>query len=51
MIKYVYCIRKRADLTDAEFHTLLAKNHATFIRGLAKTASEEIFQSHKIDTY
>jgi len=21
MIKYVYCLRKRADLTDEEFHT------------------------------
>lgn len=35
MSKYVYCLRKRADLTDEEFYTYWKKNHATFIRGLA----------------
>jgi len=51
MIKYVYCIRKRADLTDAEFHTYWKENHATFIRGLAKTLkAKKYIQSHKLDT-
>jgi len=26
MIKYVYCLRKRADLTDEEFHTYWKEN-------------------------
>jgi uncharacterized protein (TIGR02118 family) len=51
MIKYVYCIRKRADLTDEEFHTYWKENHATFIRGLAKTLkAKKYIQSHKLDT-
>jgi len=35
MIKYVYCLRKRADLTDEVSYLLERK--PTFIRGLAKT--------------
>jgi hypothetical protein len=51
MIKYVYCIRKRADLTDEELHTYWKENHATFIRGLAKTLkAKKYVQSHKLDT-
>jgi hypothetical protein len=37
MIKFVYCIRKRADLSDAEFSTFWRDTHGTFIRGLAQT--------------
>lgn len=51
MIKYVYCIRKRADLTDAEFHTYWKENHATFIRGMAETLkAKKYVQSHRLDT-
>jgi len=51
MIKYVYCLAKRADLTDEEFHTYWKENHATFIRGLAKTLrAKKYIQSHKPDT-
>jgi len=50
MIKYVYCLRKRADLTDEEFHTYWKEN-ATFIRGLAKLCGRKKYiQSHKLDT-
>ena len=51
MIKYVYCIRKRADLSDEEFHTYWKENHATFIRSLAKVLrAKKYIQSHKMET-
>lgn len=51
MIKYVYCIRKRADLTDEEFHTYWRENPGTFIRSLAKTLrATKYIQSHTVNT-
>lgn len=37
MIKFVYCIRKKADLTDEEFRNFWRNTHGPFIRSLAKT--------------
>ncbi|WP_287131188.1 EthD domain-containing protein [Candidatus Cyanaurora vandensis] len=51
MIKYVYCIRKRADLTDEEFHTYWREDHAMLIRGLAQALrAKKYVQSHKLAT-
>lgn len=37
MIKFVYCIAKRADISDAEFSRIWRDVHGPFIRGLAST--------------
>ncbi len=37
MIKFVYCLRKRADLTDEEFRNFWRDTHGPFIRSIAKT--------------
>jgi len=51
MIKFVYCIRKRASLTDEEFHTYWREKHGSFIRSIAKTLNAtKYIQSHTIDT-
>lgn len=51
MIKYVYCIRKRADMTDEEFHTYWREKHGAFIRSLAKALrAKKYIQSHTMNT-
>lgn len=51
MIKYVYCIRKRADLTDEEFQTYWREKHGSFIRSIAKTlGAKKYIQSHTMNT-
>jgi uncharacterized protein (TIGR02118 family) len=51
MIKFVYCIRKRADLSDEEFHTFWRDVHGPFIRGLAQTlGATKYIQSHTLNT-
>lgn len=51
MIKFVYCICKRANLSNEEFQTYWRENHGTFIRSLAKTIrAKKYIQSHKMDT-
>lgn len=51
MIKFVYCIRKRADLTDEEFHAYWREKHGAFIRTLTKTLrAKKYIQSHTINT-
>lgn len=51
MIKFVYCIRKRADLSDEEFRTYWREQHGTFIRSLAKTIrAKKYIQSHTLNT-
>lgn len=51
MIKFVYCIRKRIDLTDEEFRTCWREQHGTFIRSLAKTIrAKKYIQSHTMNT-
>lgn len=51
MIKFVYCIRKRAGLTDEEFHTYWREKHGAFIRSLAKVIrAKKYIQSHTLNT-
>jgi uncharacterized protein (TIGR02118 family) len=51
MIKFVYCIRKRADLTDEAFHRFWRDTHGPFIRDLAKTLrATKYIQSHTLNT-
>ena len=51
MIKFVYCIRKRADLSNEEFHNFWCDVHGPFIRNLAQTLkATRYIQSHTIDT-
>ncbi len=51
MIKFMYCIRKRADLTNEEFHTYWREKHGAFIRSLAKAIrARKYIQSHTLDT-
>ncbi|MBD0333892.1 MAG: EthD domain-containing protein [Cyanobacteria bacterium Co-bin13] len=51
MIKFVYCICKRPDLSDAEFRTYWREKHGAFIRSLAQTIrAKKYIQSHKMDT-
>lgn len=51
MIKFVYCIRKRADLTNEEFRSFWKDRHGPFIRDLAKMLrAKKYIQSHTLDT-
>lgn len=51
MLKFVYCIRKRSDLTDEEFRTYWREKHGAFIRSLAKTIrAKKYIQSHTMNT-
>lgn len=47
----MYCIRKRADLTNEEFHTYWREKHSAFIRSLATAIrATKYIQSHTLDT-
>lgn len=51
MLKFVYCLRKRADLSETEFHAYWQEKHGSFIRSIAKTLkAEKYIQSHTLDT-
>jgi uncharacterized protein (TIGR02118 family) len=51
MIKFVYCIRKRADLTDEEFRNFWRDTHGPFIRSIAKTlGATKYIQSYTLNT-
>lgn len=51
MIKLMFCVRKRADLSDEEFRTFWKDKHGPFIRSLAKTIrAKKYIQSHTINT-
>lgn len=51
MLKYVYCIRKRADLSNEEFHTYWRGKHSELIRSLAKAIrGKKYIQSHTMNT-
>ncbi|MBD2258429.1 EthD domain-containing protein [Pseudanabaena sp. FACHB-2040] len=51
MIKFVYCICKRSDLSDAEFRTYWRETHGALIRSLAQTIrAKKYIQSHRLDT-
>ncbi len=49
MIKLVYCIRKRADISEAEFHRYWLEEHAARVRGHAKAlGADRYVQSHTV---
>lgn len=51
MIKFMYCIRKRVDLTNEEFHTYWREKHGAFIRSLAKAIrATKYIQCHTMNT-
>ena len=51
MIKFVYCICKRVDLSNEEFRTFWKDKHGPYIRSLAKTLrAKKYVQSHTVDT-
>jgi hypothetical protein len=49
MIKLVYVIRKRADVSEKEFHEYWLKSHGPLVRGFAKAMhAVKYVQSHTI---
>jgi hypothetical protein len=51
MIKLVYCIRKRADISEAEFHRYWLEEHGPRVRGHADAmGAMRYVQSHTLDT-
>jgi hypothetical protein len=51
MIKLVYCIRKRADVSVEEFHRYWLEDHGPRVRGHAKAlGASRYVQSHTIDS-
>ncbi len=51
MVKLVFCIRKRPDMTDAEFHEYWRERHGSRIRGIAeRLLATRYIQSHRIET-
>ena len=50
MIKLVYCIRKRADISSEAFHKHWSEKHAPLVRSLAgATQAQKYIQSHTIE--
>jgi hypothetical protein len=51
MIKLVYCIRKRSDISQAEFHRYWLEEHGPRVRGHAKAlGADRYVQSHTMDS-
>ena len=51
MIKLTYAIRKRADLSDAEFHRYWKEEHTKLVKSLAEIIrAKRYVQSHLLDT-
>ena len=49
MIKLVYCLRKRADVSDAEFHKYWLESHGPLVRGFAQAIrAKKYIQSHTV---
>jgi uncharacterized protein (TIGR02118 family) len=49
VIKLVYCIRKRADVSEAEFHRYWLEEHGPRVRGHAKAlGADRYVQSHNL---
>lgn len=49
MIKLVYCLRKRADVPAAEFHSYWLEQHGPLVRGFAAAIkARKYIQSHTI---
>jgi uncharacterized protein (TIGR02118 family) len=51
MFKLVYCVRKRADKSDEEFHRYWLEEHGPLARSLQKAIhAARYVQSHTVDT-
>jgi uncharacterized protein (TIGR02118 family) len=49
MIKLVYVVRKRADISEKEFHEYWLKQHGPLVRGFAKSIrAKKYVQSHNV---
>ena len=49
MIKLVYCLRKRADVTAADFHRYWLETHGPLVRGFANAiGAKKYIQSHTV---
>ena len=49
MIKLVYIIRKRADISEKDFHEYWLKKHGPLVRGFAKSMrAKKYVQSHTV---
>jgi len=50
MVKLVYCLRKRADMPDAEFHRYWLQDHAPLVARLAPAIrAKKYVQSHTVE--
>jgi uncharacterized protein (TIGR02118 family) len=51
MVKLVYCVRKREDVSDEEFHRYWLEEHGPRVRGHAEAlAADRYVQSHTLDS-
>ncbi len=52
MIKLVYCLRRRSDVTPAEFHRYWRVDHAAKVKSIAATAKyvRRYVQAHTLDS-
>jgi uncharacterized protein (TIGR02118 family) len=51
MIKFVYCVRRRPDLTPEAFRKYWLENHGPLVRSFATTLKAKRYvQSHTLDT-
>jgi uncharacterized protein (TIGR02118 family) len=51
MIKLVYCVRRRADVSPAEFHRYWRESHGPLVTSLVKILrARRYVQSHTLDT-
>ncbi len=49
MIKLVYVVRKRADISEKDFHEYWLKTHGPLVRGFAKSMrAKKYVQSHTV---
>ena len=50
MIKLVYCVRKRADIDAADFHSYWLNDHGPLVRGFAEAIqAKKYIQSHTVE--
>ena len=51
MIKFIYCVRRRPDLTPEGFRKYWIENHGPLVRSFAQTLKARRYvQSHTLDT-
>ncbi len=49
MVKLVYCIKRKADVSEAEFHRYWLDDHGPKVRGVAETiGAKRYVQSHTV---